>query len=45
MRVWDFEWQLATKGWGTGEDQGEIRLLSARPAAELAEGRLKSAVA
>jgi lipoprotein-anchoring transpeptidase ErfK/SrfK len=27
MRVWDFGWQLATKGWGTGEDQGEIRLL------------------
>ena len=26
-RVWDFGWQLATKGWGTGEDQGEIRLL------------------
>jgi len=27
MRVWDFGWQLAPKGWGTGEDQGEIRLL------------------
>jgi hypothetical protein len=27
MRVWDFGWQLATKGWGTGEEQGEIRLL------------------
>jgi len=27
MRVWDFGWQLASKGWGTGEDQGEIRLL------------------
>jgi hypothetical protein len=27
MRVWDFGWQLATKGWGTSEDQGEIRLL------------------
>jgi len=26
MRVWDFGWQLATKGWGTGEE-GEIRLL------------------
>ena len=27
MRIWDFGWQLATKGWGTGEEQGEIRLL------------------
>ena len=27
MRVWDFGWQLATKGWGPGEEQGEIRLL------------------
>jgi hypothetical protein len=27
MRVWDFGWQLATKGWRTGEEQGEIRLL------------------
>ena len=27
MRVWDFGWQLATKGWGTSEEQGEIRLL------------------
>ena len=26
MRVWDFGWQVATKGWGT-EEQGEIRLL------------------
>ena len=26
MRVWDFGWQTATKGWGTGET-GEIRLL------------------
>jgi hypothetical protein len=26
MRVWDFGWQRATKGWGTGEE-GEIRLL------------------
>jgi lipoprotein-anchoring transpeptidase ErfK/SrfK len=26
MRVWDFGWQRAAKGWGTGED-GEIRLL------------------
>jgi len=26
MRVWDFGWQVATKGWGPGE-QGEIRLL------------------
>jgi len=27
MRVWDFGWQLTTKGWGPGEEQGEIRLL------------------
>jgi len=27
MRVWDFGWQLATKGWGMGQEQGEIRLL------------------
>jgi hypothetical protein len=27
MRVWDFGWQLTTRGWGTGEEQGEIRLL------------------
>ncbi len=26
MRVWDFGWQNATKGWGTGET-GDIRLL------------------
>ncbi len=26
MRVWDFGWQRATKGWGTGEE-GDIRLL------------------
>jgi hypothetical protein len=26
MRVWDFGWQRAAKGWGTGEE-GEIRLL------------------
>ncbi len=26
MRVWDFGWQTATKGWGTGET-AEIRLL------------------
>jgi lipoprotein-anchoring transpeptidase ErfK/SrfK len=26
MRVWDFGWQEAAKGWGT-EEQGEIRLL------------------
>ncbi len=26
MRVWDFGWQVATKGWGT-QEQGEIRLL------------------
>jgi hypothetical protein len=27
MRVWDFGWQLTTKGWRTDEEQGEIRLL------------------
>jgi hypothetical protein len=27
MRVWDFGWQVATKGWDTSEEQGEIRLL------------------
>jgi len=26
MRVWDFGWQRAAKGWGTGE-AGDIRLL------------------
>ena len=26
MRIWDFGWQNATKGWGTGET-GDIRLL------------------
>jgi hypothetical protein len=26
MRVWDFGWQQAARGWGTGEE-GEIRLL------------------
>ena len=26
MRVWDFGWQRATKGWGT-EEEGDIRLL------------------
>ncbi len=26
MRVWDFGWQTAAKGWGT-EEQGQIRLL------------------
>ena len=26
MRVWDFGWQRAAKGWGTGEE-GDIRLL------------------
>jgi hypothetical protein len=26
MRVWDFGWQTAVKGWGT-EEQGQIRLL------------------
>jgi len=26
MRVWDFGWQRATKGWGAGEE-GDIRLL------------------
>jgi hypothetical protein len=26
MRVWDFGWQSAAKGWGTGEE-GDIRLL------------------
>jgi hypothetical protein len=26
MRVWDFGWQRATKGWGT-RDEGDIRLL------------------
>jgi lipoprotein-anchoring transpeptidase ErfK/SrfK len=26
MRVWDFGWQQAARGWGTG-DEGEIRLL------------------
>jgi hypothetical protein len=26
MRVWDFGWQTAAKGWGTGEE-GQIRLL------------------
>jgi len=25
--VWDFGWQFTTKGWGTGEEQSEIRLL------------------
>ena len=27
MRVWDFGWQSAVKGWTTDQDQGEIRLL------------------
>jgi len=27
MRVWDFGWQVATKAWGRGEEEGEIRLL------------------
>ena len=27
LRVWDFGWQFTTKGWGTGEEQSEIRLL------------------
>jgi lipoprotein-anchoring transpeptidase ErfK/SrfK len=27
MRVWDFGWQRATKGWGAAGEEGEIRLL------------------
>ena len=27
MRVWDFGWQTATKGWRTDGEQGDIRLL------------------
>ncbi len=27
MRVWDFGWQSAIKGWTTGHEWGEIRLL------------------
>ena len=27
MRVWDFGWETAEKGWATGDQQGEIRLL------------------
>jgi hypothetical protein len=27
MRVWDFGWQTATKGWRADGEQGDIRLL------------------
>jgi hypothetical protein len=31
MRVWDFGWQLATKGWGTGEEQARSGCFCMRP--------------
>ena len=39
MRVWDFGWQRATKGWGTGEE-GDIRLLLHATDPEYLERRL-----
>ena len=39
MRVWDFGWQRATKGWGTGEE-GDIRLLLHATDSEYLERRL-----
>jgi hypothetical protein len=39
MRVWDFGWQDAAKGWGN-EEQGEIRLLMHATDPAYLEGRL-----
>ena len=40
MRVWDFGWQPAERGWGAGSEYGEIRLLMHATDPDVLEQRL-----